>query len=276
MRGMKKQHGFVEMGTLIFLMVLIFAVQQGIEYVGIQKEKNEAKLAGDTFKMWVAASMSYYQDRGAWPANTSQLLGTYVHDVPSAKVAPFGTPYQLSVVAGNMLDVRINAKTRKMASRIASVVPMATVSGFTVYARYGKPGTEPALSAFLRKDGTTPLQGEWNVGGFGISNVKDITIANLNNRTVLSGLTFSNVQQNAQTVSLVSCPPGRGSLKINVIPLSYNKNGLPFNKIGAVEGRWDGTRAFVRVWETDQNGNQAWFVPNPANASVLVQQQCGK
>lgn len=115
-----------------------------------------------------------------------------------------------------------------------------------------------------------------NAAGYAIENVKDLSISGLTNRTVLSGLAWGNVQQNNQIVSLVSCPTNRGTRKVNVIPLSYSKNGFPFNKMGAVEGRFDGTRAYVRIWETDQNGTQAWFIPAPPNASVLVQQQCSK
>ncbi|MGX8249139.1 hypothetical protein ACWS7J_27435, partial [Escherichia coli] len=116
---------------------------------------------------------------------------------------------------------------------MASAIPQSSITGNVVMARYGKPGSEPALAAFLKKDGSTPLTGEWNVGGQGISNVKDITINGMNNRTVLSGLTYSSVQQNSQYVNLVTCPEGRANRKITVIPLSYNKNGYPFNKVGA-------------------------------------------
>lgn len=272
----KKQSGMVELYALILLAVIGVFFTVASQFFTIQKERTEAKVASDTFNQWVAATMNYRNDRGGWPANASQLLGVYMNNVDSAINTPWGTPYQVSIAAGDMIEITVDAKDRKKAGRMAAAIPQSSITGNIVSARYGKPGSEPALAAFLRKDGSTPLTGEWNVGGQGISNVKDITINGMDNRTVLSGLTYSSVQQNSQYVNLVNCPPGRANRKITVVPLSYNKNGYPFNKVGAVEGRWDGSRAFVRVWETDQNGNQGWFVPNPANASVLVQQQCSK
>lgn len=272
----KKQSGMVELYALILLAVIGVFFTVASQFFTIQKERTEAKVASDTFNQWVAAAMNYRNDKGAWPANASQLLGVYMNNVDSAINTPWGRPYQISIAAGDMIEIKVDAKDRKKAGRMAAAIPQSSITGNVVSARYGKPGSEPALNAFLKKDGSTPLEGEWNVGGQGISNVKDITINGMNNRTVLSGLTYSSVQQNSQYVNLVTCPSGRANRKITVIPLSYNKNGYPFNKVGAVEGRWDGSRAFVRVWETDQNGNQGWVVPNPANASVLVQQQCSK
>lgn len=272
----KKQSGMVELYALILLAVIGVFFTVASQFFTIQKERTEAKVASDTFNQWVAATMNYRNDKGGWPANASQLLGVYMNNVDSAINTPWGTPYQVSIAAGDMIEITVDAKDRKKAGRMAAAIPQSSITGNIVSARYGKPGSEPALAAFLRKDGSTPLTGEWNVGGQGISNVKDITINGMDNRTVLSGLTYSSVQQNSQYVNLVTCPLGRANRKITVVPLSYNKNGYPFNKVGAVEGRWDGSRAFVRVWETDQNGNQGWFVPNPANASVLVQQQCSK
>lgn len=276
MSGPKKQSGMVELYALILLVVLGAFMATANQFFNIQREKNEAKVASETFNMWVAAAMNYRVDKGGWPSNASQLLGVYMHNTASAISTPWGSQYQVSIAPGDMIQVSVDAKDRKNAGRMASAIPQSAITGNVVSARYGKPGSEPALSAFLKKDGSTPLEAEWNVGGQGISNVKDITISNMNNRTVLSGLSFANVQQNAQPVNLVNCPPGRGNRKITVIPLTYNKNGYPFNRMGAVEGRWDGSVAFVRVWETDQNGNQSWFIPNPANATVQVVQQCSK
>lgn len=276
MNGTKKQRGAVELYALILLAVIGVFMYTANQFFNRYREMNEVDVAKKTFNMWVAAAMNYREDKGGWPTNASQLLGVYMNNVPSAISTPWGASYQVSIAPGDMIQISVDAKDRKKAGRMASGIPQSTITGNVVSARYGKPGSEPALNAFLKKDGSTPLQAEWNVGGQGISNVKDITISNMNNRTVLSGLSFANVQQNAQPVSLVNCPPGRGSRKITVIPLTYNKNGYPFNKIGAVEGRWDGSVAFVRVWETDQNGNQSWFIPNPANATVQVVQQCSK
>jgi len=115
-----------------------------------------------------------------------------------------------------------------------------------------------------------------NANGQAIENVKDISINGLTNRTVLAGLSWSTVQQNNQPVALVTCPPGRGTRKVTVVPLSYNYDEHPFESLGAVEGRYEGGRAFVRVWETKSTGWQGWITPGAKYASVLVMQQCSK
>ncbi|EKP0318714.1 hypothetical protein JFQ90_003996 [Aeromonas veronii] len=276
MNGLKKQRGAVELYALILLAVIGVFMYTANQIFDRYREMNEIDVAKKTFNMWVAAAMNYREDKGGWPTNSSQLLGVYMNNVPSAINTPWGAPYQVSIAPGDMIEVSVDAKDRKKAGRMASGIPQSTITGNIVTARYGKPGSEPALSAFLKKDGSTPLEGEWNVGGYGIGNVKDITISGMDNRTVLSGLSYNNVQQNSQYVNLVNCPPGRANRKITVVPLTYSKNGYPFRQMGAVEGRWDGARAFVRVWETEQNGSQYWFIPNPASATVLVLQQCTK
>lgn len=280
---MKKQQGFLEISTAVILVTVLFIAYYGMEWMWLKKEQADSDVTASTMNLILTGSKAYYQDNGTWPSGMSQILGRYIPDAPSAKNSPYGTPYLLSVTAGNLIDIRVDAKARRAASRVASKVPLSALSGNVVYAQHGKPGTEPALSAFIKKDGTTPLEGEWDVGGQGISNVKDITITGMNNRTVLSGLSYNNVQQNNQYVNLVNCPTGRANRKITVIPLTYSKNGYPFRQMGAVEGRygpapglWSDDRAYVRVWEQEQDGSQYWFVPNPASATVLVLQQCTK
>ncbi|MBW3779584.1 hypothetical protein GL272_22190 [Aeromonas veronii] len=278
--AVNKQSGFIELSVISALVVFVSIMVVVMKYSTQAATKTQAEKGADVFKQVVAASMSWYQDKGSFPVTTANLVPTYMSD--RAQTMPWGTPITISSTPTTVTvqtDSNGQSNAEQLAGFMAGIIPLAEQSGpgrRVVSATYGKPGTEPALDAMVRRDGTSTLIGEWNVGGQGISNVKDITINGLDNQTVLSGLTYSSVQQNSQFVNLINCPSGRANRKITVIPLSFNKNGHPFNKVGAVEGRWDGVRAFVRVWETDLNGNQAWFVPNPANASVLVNQQCGK
>ncbi|OLF56813.1 hypothetical protein BTN33_22770 [Aeromonas veronii] len=164
----------------------------------------------------------------------------------------------------------------QVAATMLERLPFAKVTGTNIITEIGRPGTEISHDGFYLLDGSRPLTGSMKAAGNAIEDVKDMTIDGLSNRTMLSGLAWNNVQQNSQPVNLVNCPPGRTNLKITVIPLTYNKNGIPFNKMGAVEGRYDSGVAYVRVWETWPDGSQNWFIPAPAYASVQVQQQCTK
>lgn len=161
----------------------------------------------------------------------------------------------------------------QVASIMLERLPFAKVSGNNIITEIGRPGTEIAHDGFYLLDGSRPLTGDMQAAGKAIENVRDISINGLTNRTVLSGLSWSSVLQNNQSVPLVNCPPGKSNRKIVVTALSYNKNGMPFNNIGAVEARYDAGRAYVRVWD---NQLRSWFTPAAQYASVLVTQSCNK
>ncbi|WP_339332200.1 type II secretion system protein [Aeromonas caviae] len=164
----------------------------------------------------------------------------------------------------------------QVASIMLERLPFGRVSGNNIITEIGRPGTEIAHDGFYLLDGSRPLTGDMQAAGKAIENVKDISISGLTNRTVLSGLTWTSVLQNSQVVPLINCPTGRSNRKVIVTPLSYNKNGKPFNKIGAVMARYDSGKAYVQVWETNNDGSQSWFIPAPQYASVQVNQSCNK
>ncbi len=273
-----KQSGFIELSLISVLVIFVSLMFVVMKFSEQAATKTQAEKGAENFKAVVAASMSWYQDRGSFPSTTVNLVPQYMSEV--ARTTPWGTPITLSST-GSTLTVETSSAGQPNAAQLAGVmagiIPLASQSGVgrtTVTATYGKPGTEPALDALVRRDGTRTLTAEWDVGGQWISNVRDMTLSGMTNRTIMSGLTWSTVQYNNQAVQLVVCPPGMAR-KVTVIPISYNKQGYPFKNIGAVEGVWDGVRAYVRIWETDDKG-QYWFVPTAQYAFVRVEQQCGK
>jgi hypothetical protein len=274
-----KQSGFIEISLISALVVFVSITILLVKYSSEAATQTLAEKAAENYKAVVAASMSWYQDKGSFPASTANLVPNYMSTV--AQTTPWGGLITISSTSST-LTVQTGTggqpNAAQLAGIMAGIIPLASQSGSDrtiITATYGKPGTEPALESLVRRDGSRTLTAEWDVGGQGISNVRDMTLSGINNRTLMSGLTWSNVQQNIQPVSLVNCPPGK-SRKITVMPLSYNKNGFPFNRMGAVEGLWDGSVAYVRIWETDQAGNQSWFIPGPQFAYVRVDQQCNK
>lgn len=274
--AVSKQAGFIEFSLISALVVFVSIMVVIMKFSDQAATKTQAEKGAENFKAVVAASMSWYQDKGSFPGTTANLVPQYMSAV--AQTTPWGTPITLSSTAST-LTVETNSNGQPNAAQLAGVmagvIPLASQSGVgrtTVTATYGKPGTEPALDAMVRRDGTRTLTAEWDVGGQGISNVRDMSISGLN-RTVVSGLSWSSVQKNSQTVALVTCPLGKAR-KVTVTPVSYSKNGYPFQNMGSVDGVWDGSIAYVRIWEKDAYG-QRWFIPNPDFAFVKVEQQCG-
>lgn len=274
--AVNKQSGFIELSLISVLVIFVAIMVVVMKFSDQTATKTQAEKGAENFKAVVAASMSWYQDKGSFPGTTANLVPQYMSAV--AQTTPWGTPITLSSTAST-LTVQTSSNGQPNAAQLAGVmagvIPLASQSGVgrtTVTATYGKPGTEPALDALVRRDGTRTLTAEWNVGGQGISDVRDMSISGLN-RTVVSGLSWSSVQKNRQGVALVTCPLGKAR-KVTVTPVSYSKNGYPFKNMGSVDGVWDGNIAYVRIWEKDENG-QGWFIPNPDFAFVKVEQQCG-
>jgi hypothetical protein len=271
-----KQSGFIEFSIISALVVFVSIMIVIMKYSDQAATKTQAEKGAENFKAVVAASMSWYQDRGSFPGTTANLVPQYMSAV--AQKTPWGEPITLTSTA-TTLTVQTNTNgqpnSSQLAGFMAGIIPLAEQSGAgrrVVSATYGKPGTEPALDALVHRDGSRTLTGEWDVGGQGISNIKDMSISGIN-RTVVSGLAWSAVQKNSQPVELITCPPGKKS-KITTTPVSYSKNGFPFKQIGAVEGVWDGNVAYVRIWESDDAG-QGWYIPSPDYAYIRVEQQCG-
>lgn len=271
-----KQSGFIEFSIISALVVFVSIMIVIMKYSDQAATKTQAEKGAENFKAVVAASMSWYQDRGSFPGTTANLVPQYMSAV--AQKTPWGEPITLTSTP-TTLTVQTNTNgqpnSAQLAGFMAGIIPLAEQSGTgrrVVSATYGKPGTEPALDALVHRDGSRTLTGEWDVGGQGISNIKDMSISGIN-RTVVSGLTWSAVQKNSQPVELITCPPGKKS-KITTTPVSYSKNGFPFKQIGAVEGVWDGNVAYVRIWESDDAG-QGWYIPSPDYAYIRVEQQCG-
>ncbi|WP_108653095.1 hypothetical protein [Dongshaea marina] len=171
----------------------------------------------------------------------------------------------------------------RLANAIAVHLPMAKVertgNNFDVTMTIQRPGTEVAHEELVRRDGTATLTGEWDVGNQGITNVRDMTIHGLTDRTVLQGLTYTNMVKNLTIVPRLICPIG--SSKVQILPSAYSRDGRSFNEFGAVEGRYDvvsgGLRVYVRVWDKDPvTGVRGWFIPNANSATVVVMQHCEK
>lgn len=273
---MKKQYGFLELSLISLLVVLSALTVAIIHWSNVINLKTQADKSAEIFKSVVAACMAYRQDNGSFPSSISELVPNYLSS--QAETNAWGKAYSIEQSDDNIIvsNTAISAKT---AGFMAASIPLATVTGYTVSATYGRPGTEPALENLVRRDGTTSLTSEWDVGGYGISNVKDMTITGLTNRTVVQGLNYSTVVQNSGTVSKLTCPSGYTN-HIFVSPVAMNYNGYPFNNFGGFEARYNdlGTyiQAYVRVYAKNSSGSMVWIVPDSNRALVKVDMNCSK
>lgn len=274
-----KNRGFIEISLITVLVVFVSLVLVFAKWEQGQVTKRTANKAAETFKQVISASMAYRQDNGAFPVNTAQLVPNYLS--AQAQTNPWGNPITVTQSGANNVVISTVALDTINAGYMAMEIPLATVTaGTTVSATYGKPGSEPALASLLKKDGSTPLTGDWDVNGHGITSVSDITVNGMPNRTVVQGLNYSTIVTNAGTVSKLTCPAGY-NFHVFVTPVAMNYNGQPFTSFGGYEARYNdlgwGIQAYVRVLAKDSGTGQiTWIVPNWNAALVKVDMSCGK
>ncbi len=273
-----KQKGMAEVSMITLLVLFVSFSLVVIKWESNRRIQKDAEKGAEVFKQVIAAAMSYRQDNGAFPSNIAQLVPVYLSN--AAMTMPWGNAVTVAQSGGNNVVITTGAIDERIAGFMAADIPLATITGTTtVTATYGKPGTEPALDTLVHKDGTTPLTSEWDVGGYGLANVDDITITGLSNRTVLGGLTYSTIVSNAGVVNKLTCPSG-STTRTYVTPVAYSYNGQPFTDMGAVEARYNDLgsqiQAYVRVWGTLSGGGQNWIVPAANAAKVKVDMKCDK
>ena len=274
---MKKQAGVIELSMITMLVLFVGLVVVFMRFEASRRLTSEAERGAEVFKQVVAASMAYRQDVGAFPANINQLVPAYLS--AAGVTMPWGSAVTVAQSGGNNVVISTSSTDVGIRGMMARAIPLATVSGNTVTATYGKPGTEPALASLLHRDGSQPLSANWDVGGYSVANVNDMTFTGLDNRTVMGGLTYTSIQNNQDGVSKITCPSGRNA-KVFVTPVSWSNNGSPFDGMGSVEARYDdyGTwvRVYLRVWAKLSNGSYNWIVPNSNAARVKVDMKCDK
>jgi len=169
------QRGYtlIEAGFAIALATIVAAA--GLTVVSQRADGFRVEKAQSEMKLWLEASMEYRRDTGNWPPDTSALTaGNYM--AAAAVNGPFGGTYSVAPVAGNArLRVTYDATQVKFANLISASLPLANVTGTTVYGEVVVPGAEAAHDALLPRDGSRPMTGTLNLNGNQIANAGNIT-----------------------------------------------------------------------------------------------------
>ncbi|WP_305840284.1 prepilin-type N-terminal cleavage/methylation domain-containing protein [Photobacterium leiognathi] len=143
-------------------------------------------------------------------------------------------------------------------------IPFAVVqSNGDIKITIGDPLLSQAFKAFLKKDGTTELTGDWDVGNKNILNVADITLRNADGTvmSVAAGLTRQHFSARHGTVIKSPSCPVRMNAKIklatqgnipNSIANDYENYGPMRIAAKPISGGWSIIAEFVATRKSDR------------------------
>lgn len=179
---------------------------------------------------------------------------------------------------------RDNADEIGLANELASHYPAGSVTGTVVSFEIGRPGTEIAHDALLRKDGTTPLVANWTVGGFNIDDIGDASftgyIGGGGSPVSVRASTFDEVglYGHNEIIDKPTCPSGTTDQIFTSLSHLVGNNSQAV-KLGAIQtyatetgNQW---RVQIRYYTIEDDGTSGWVTPNANEAKALVFTRCG-
>jgi type II secretory pathway pseudopilin PulG len=291
---MKKQQGFSLIGMLLAMTVFAISIAVYIPYKQKLKEQYDAVVFMQQTKHLIEQIQFFnYKksttednfNRDDWPSSLNALMTDYpgtFWPVCSESAAqqgqcrrPESTPwnkpitYNIEHVGLNIYNAFLTIPISQTGDKKAVwAKPFYDLSGVTKQPNGDlKIEIKPLLNsiaydAFLKKDGSTPLTDDWDVGNKNILNVKDITLLNADGTmtSVAAGLTRSRftARHNA-VIKHPSCPAGfRPQVQLAVqgnIPQSSINDFKEFGPIQIdgydVTGGWKITTKYVATRKSD-------------------------
>lgn len=292
---MKKQQGFSLIGMLLAMTVFAISIAVYIPYKQKLKEQDDAVVFMQQTKHLIEQIQFFnYKksttednfNRDDWPSSLNALMTDYpgtFWPVCSESAAqqgqcrrPESTPwnkpitYNIEHVGLNIYNAFLTIPISPTGDKKAVwAKPFYDLSGVTKQPNGDlKIEIKPLLNsiaydAFLKKDGSTPLTDDWDVGNKNILNVKDITLLNADGTmtSVAAGLTRSRftARHNA-VIKHPSCPAGfRPQVQLAVqgnIPQSSINDFTEFGPIQIdgydVTGGWKITTKYVATRRSDK------------------------
>lgn len=292
---MKKQQGFSLIGMLLAMTVFAISIAVYIPYKQKLKEQDDAVVFMQQAKHLIEQIQLFnYRksttednfNRDDWPSSLNALMTDYpgtFWPVCSESAAqqgqcrrPESTPwnkpitYSIEHVGLSIYNAFLTIPISQTGDKKAVWArPFYDLSGVTKQPNGDlKIEIKPLLNsiaydAFLKKDGSTPLTDDWDVGNKNILNVKDITLLNADGTmtSVAAGLTRSRFTARHNTViKHPSCPAGfRPQVQLAVqgnIPQSTRNDFTEFGPIQIdgydVTGGWKITTKYVATRRSDK------------------------
>ncbi len=145
--------------------------------------------------------------------------------------------------------------------------PNYTEAGGVVSMTFKRPGTAVSLNTLVNRDGTTPMNDDWDFGNHYLDNVKDISFNGVTDRTALTGSvkigSLVTSGTSGSPITKPSCPTDyEPRIEVSVKGITATGSALPYNlKAVAAWAVDSGANWLVRYRATgeDVNGNKTYF-----------------
>lgn len=180
----KRSLGYTLLEVLFALGLASAAVVSTIPIKTAESEKKIAERSAEEMTQILIAARAFRQANGAWPATLQDLIDNNYLAANSAN-SPFDATYSLAVDGSN-IKVSVDTASTKFAKLLEGAsLPMPEVAGTVVSSSVTPPGTEVALDAYLPRDGSKAMTGNFDMGGNAIQNTSSVTYGD-NNHTITS------------------------------------------------------------------------------------------
>lgn len=175
LNSLYKFRGFTLIEVSVVLAIITVVAAMSLPTLQRKSDEALATRSAEEIRQVLIQAREHRAETGAWPSSPAVLV-TADRILPSAANSVYGTPYVFTVVAGNNLEISVDAGVSKHAIRLAgSDLPFAARSGNVVTTRIAPPGDEAALDALYALDGSRALTGNMNANGNSITGVNQLT-----------------------------------------------------------------------------------------------------
>ncbi|GIU42901.1 hypothetical protein TUM4438_10550 [Shewanella sairae] len=258
----KKQQGMSLIGVLLSLSLIGVAMIPITQAIGKWSEQRIARHFSEQVENVIDAVQQYHYHKasnrlsvdpiGMWPASLDALIsdfgGQFWAQCSMAEAnagrckRPNHTPFngQLSYQVVDGLSSLLTVPTgmtgddKRVWSTALLKIPFSKVkANGDVEIKIAPPLQSHAYAEFLRKDGSTPLTGDWDVGGENaILNTKGLTVRNADGTQMsMGGTVFTKVYEHNSRVDKPICP-SHLSPQISAVPMGMFHPTKPLPLIG--------------------------------------------
>jgi prepilin-type N-terminal cleavage/methylation domain-containing protein len=133
------------------------------------------------------AAMRHHLATSSWPADANVLV-TANRLTAAEATDPFGNAYAFTVI-GDDFSMSIETSDALFAAKMRPMLPRSTLAGTVLTTVIDGTGSEAAHSALYVLNGSKPLTGDMDAGGFDIGNVNDVTASGVISSNFLTAST---------------------------------------------------------------------------------------
>lgn len=298
-----RQKGFGLVDTLLSLIVIsiftLFIMQGAL----LLAEKSKAQAFAKHVEKVITSVQGYHYFRDSnrittdpvqmWPASLDALVTDYnsrywiacsIAEAQAGKCkrpeyTPFISKISYAVIDANTArlfipTIRLGEQQKRWNSYLLQI-PFAkqNASGDIEISIY-PPMNSTAYNEFLRKDGTTKLTGDWDIGGnYAIVNAKGMTVRNSDGSQMpIGGAVSVRVSKNGDRVDKPACPTPL-TAQITAIPMGqyHATKPLPFIGNNSVLAKDQGNYWVVTMeYAAHIDGEDKWERRHDGDISVTV------